>query len=293
MPVLSIGENLNIMGTITGKAMKERNKKVVQEMAIEQKEAGIDYIDLNIGPAGKIGKELMPWVVETVQEVVDLPCALDSSNVDAIHEGLKVHKGRALINSIMARPERMEALLPLAKEFDADFVGLLWGPDGMPRDEDERAMLCMEITTNAAAIGIPNERIWIDPIITPVSVQQNQLISGLNFMMMLQDIAPGVQATCGLSNISNGAPNHLRPILNQTHLMFLKRYGMTSAIVDYLDTVLLEICKDQHSDWEEVVYKIQDGEDVDMSSLTPDQLTYVKTAKVIMGQVLYSDSWLD
>lgn len=293
MPVLSIGENLNIMGTITGKAMKERNKEVVQKMALEQQKAGIDYIDLNIGPAGKIGKELMPWVVETVQEVVDLPCALDSSNIDAIHEGLKVHKGRALINSIMARPERMEALLPLAKEFDADFVGLLWGPDGMPRDEDERAMLCMEITTNAAALGIPNERIWIDPIITPVSVQQNQLISGLNFMMMLQDIAPGVQATCGLSNISNGAPNHLRPILNQTHLMFLKRYGMTSAIVDYLDTVLLEICKDQHADWEEVVYKIQDGEDVDMSSLTPDQLTYVKTAKVIMGQVLYSDSWLD
>jgi len=293
MPVLSIGENLNIMGTITGKAMKERNKEVVQKMAIEQKKAGIDYIDLNIGPAGKIGKELMPWVVKTVQEVVDLPCALDSSNIDAIHEGLKVHKGRALINSIMARPERMEALLPLAKEFDSDFVGLLWGPDGMPRDEDERAMLCMEITTNAAALGIPNERIWIDPIITPVSVQQNQLISGLNFMMMLQDIAPGAKATCGLSNISNGAPSHLRPILNQTHLMFLKRYGMTSAIVDYLDTVLLEICKDQHADWEEVVYKIQDGEDVDMSSLTPDQLTYVKTAKVIMGQVLYSDSWLE
>jgi len=293
MPVLSIGENLNIMGTITGKAMKERNKEVVQKMAIEQKKAGIDYIDLNIGPAGKIGKELMPWVVKTVQEVVDLPCALDSSNIDAIHEGLKVHKGRALINSIMARPERMEALLPLAKEFDSDFVGLLWGPDGMPRDEDERAMLCMEITTNAAALGIPNERIWIDPIITPVSVQQNQLISGLNFMMMLQDIAPGAKATCGLSNISNGAPNHLRPILNRTHLMFLKRYGMTSAIVDYLDTVLLEICKDQHADWEEVVYKIQDGEDVDMSSLTPDQLTYVKTAKVIMGQVLYSDSWLE
>ncbi|MFW6237500.1 MAG: dihydropteroate synthase, partial [Desulfosudaceae bacterium] len=208
--MILIGESLNVISTKIGRAFKERDPKPIQEEALDQKKRGMDYIDINLGPAKKDGTELMPWVIQTVQEVVDdIPLALDTSNIDAIEAGLKVYKETPqppLINSIMARPERYEKMIPLAAEYNADFIALMWGPDGLPRDENERAALAVELMTVANEAGIENERIWFDGIVTPVNVQQDQLMSLLNFQMMIGDIAPGCKSTCGLSNISNGPP---------------------------------------------------------------------------------------
>jgi len=278
-----------------GKALKERDPKPLQELAIQQTEAGMDWVDLNIGPAGKMGEELMTWLVPVIHEVTDLPLALDTSNIKAIEAGLKANKkGRALINSIMVRPERMDALLPLAKQYDADFIALLWGPEGMPRDENERGALCSEIVFKATGeFGIAPERILVDPIQTPVNVQQNQIMSALEFMKMFQDIAPGCRSTIGLSNVSNGPPEHLRPILNQVMLILWKRHGMYSAIVDTFDTRLHDIAKGKRPELEALVHKVEDGEAIDMSSLSKEEVDFVKSAKVILGHSLYSDSWLE
>lgn len=290
-----IGENLNIMSKKYGAALKAKEAKPLQELAIEEAKAGMDYVDLNIGPAGKMGEELMTWLVPAIEEVVDIPLALDTSNVKAIEAGLKAcKKNRPLINSIMVRPERMEALLPLAAKYDADFVGLLWGPEGMPRDENERGALCAELVFKATGeFGINPERIFVDPIQTPVNVQQNQIMSVLEFMKMFGDIAPGCRSTIGLSNVSNGPPDHLRPILNQVMLIIYMRYGMYSAIVDTYDTMLHEIARGKHPGLEAVVHKVMDGKPIDMGALSEEERRFAKTAKVILGQTLYSDSWLE
>ena len=290
-----IGENLNIMSIKYGAALKAKEAKPLQELAIEQAKAGMDYVDLNIGPAGKTGVELMTWLIPVIEEVVDIPLALDTSNVKAIEAGLKAcKKNRPLINSIMVRPERMEALLPLAAKYDAEFVGLLWGPEGMPRDENERGALCAELVFKATGeFGINPERIYVDPIQTPVNVQQIQIMSVLEFMKMFEDIAPGCRSTIGLSNVSNGPPDHLRPILNQVMLMILKRHGLYSAIVDCFDTKLHEIARGKRPELEALVYKVEDGQPVDMNTISDEERKYVKTAKVILGQTLYSDSWLE
>ena len=290
-----IGENLNIMSKTYGAALKARDAKPLQELAIVQAKAGMDWIDLNIGPAGKTGVELMSWLVPAIEEAVDVPVALDTSNIKAIEAGLQAcKKNRPLINSIMVRPERMEALLPLAAKYDAEFVGLLWGPEGMPRDENERGALCAELVFKATGeFGINPERIYVDPIQTPVNVQQIQIMSVLEFMKMFADIAPGCRSTIGLSNVSNGPPEHLRPILNQVMLIILKRHGLYSAIVDCFDTKLHEIARGKHPGLEALVHKVEDGQPIDLRSLSQEELKYVKTAKVILGQTLYSDSWLD
>jgi len=174
--MILIGENLNIMVKTIGQAMKERNPKPIQELAIAEAEAGVDYIDVNLGPARKGGEELMEWMVKTVQEVVDLPLYLDTTNVSAVEAGLKAYKnkqGKAVINSIMCRPERMEAQIPLVTKYDAGMVALLWGPEGMPRDAAERGLLAADILQKAAEAGVAGEDIWVDPIVTPVNVQQN------------------------------------------------------------------------------------------------------------------------
>jgi len=290
-----IGENLNIMSIKYGAALKAKEAKPLQELAIEQAKAGMDYVDLNIGPAGKTGVELMTWLIPVIEEVVDIPLALDTSNVKAIEAGLKAcKKNRPLINSIMVRPERMEALLPLAAQYDAEFVGLLWGPEGMPRDENERGALCAELVFKATGeFGINPERIYVDPIQTPVNVQQIQIMSVLEFMKMFEDIAPGCRSTIGLSNVSNGPPDHLRPILNQVMLMIYKRHGLYSAIVDCFDTKLHEIARGKRPELEALVQKVEDGQPIDLNAISVEERKYVKTAKVILGQTLYSDSWLE
>jgi 5-methyltetrahydrofolate corrinoid/iron sulfur protein methyltransferase len=289
-----IGENLNVVTKIYGQAMKDRNPKPLQEIAAQEAERGVDFIDVNIGPARKGGEELMSWIVKIIQEVAPkTPLALDTSNIAAMEAGLKVHKGQALINSIMARQERMDNMMPLVKKYDAHMIGLLWGPEGMPRDEHERGMLTAEILANADAHGIENERIWFDPIIAPLNIQQPQLISALEYMKMLQDMAPGAKSTCGLSNSSNGVPDDLRPIINRTYVVMLQRYGMVSAIVDAFDDDLHKVVDGKNPEAVKIVYDIMDGKSVDIPSMSKDLQNYAKTARVIMGQVLFSDSWLE
>ncbi len=296
--MLLIGESLNVISTKIGRAYKERDPKPIQEEALFQKEKGMDFIDINLGPAKKDGHELMPWVVQTVQEVVsDVPLALDTSNINAIEAALKVIKPAGeqahIINSIMVRPERYEPMVPLAVDNNADFICLLWGPDGLPRDENERAALAVELMYFANEAGIPNEKIWVDGIVTPVNIQQPQLMSLMDFQAMLQDIAPGAKSTCGLSNISNGPPDNLRPILNQTYMVMLERNGMHSVIADPLDDTLIAIAKGQRQDIVDLIHNTMDENAPDMASLSKEMQDYKKTVDVILGRSLYSDSWLE
>ena len=291
--MILIGENLNIMSKTLGPALKERNPEPIQEMAKAETEAGVDLIDLNIGPARKAGDEMMAWAVETVQEVTSLPLSLDTTNPTAMEAGLKAHQGKALINSISLQPERLEQELPLARKYNANMIGLLWGTEGMPRDANERCLLAVDIVYKANELGIPNEDIWIDPIATPVSVEINQVKACLEFMSMLGEIAPGCKSVVGLSNISNGTPTNLRPYLNQTYLMMLLKYGLYSAIVDAFDTELISIAKGKRPELLSLVHRVMDGKKPDLSSLSPEEVRYAKTTRVLMGEILYSHSWLE
>jgi len=291
--MILIGENLNIISTTIGPALKEWDPKPIQDMAKAESEAGIGFIDLNIGPARRGGPELMEWVVQTVQEVTDKPLSLDTTNLDAMEAGLKVCKNDVLINSVSLQPNRLERGLKMAAEYKADTIGLLWGAEGMPRDANERAMLAVDFIYKANELGIPNEKIWIDPIASPISVEINQVKACVEFMGMLEDIAPGCKSTVGLSNISNGAPNDLRPHLNRAYLIMLMRNGLYSAIADSFDAELVAIAAGEMPEIVNLVHRVMDGVAMDMASLTKQEQNYVKTTRVLMGESLFSHSWLD
>ena len=121
--MILIAEAINIMSKTIGPAMKECDAKPVQKLAKGETEAGVDYLDLNIGPARKVGDKLMAWLVDTVQQASDLPLSLDTSNYAATEAGLKLCKKQALVNSVSLQPERLEVGLPLAKKYNADMVG--------------------------------------------------------------------------------------------------------------------------------------------------------------------------
>ncbi len=291
--MILIGENVNIMPKTIGPALKERNPKPIQELVEAEVTAGIDYLDINIGPARKAGDELMAWAVNVVQEVTDQPLSLDTTNPVAMEAGLKIYRGRALVNSVSLQPERLEKLLPMVKKYNAEMIGLLWGVDGMPRDANERCLLAVDLVYKANEAGIPNEDIWIDPIVTPVSVEINQVQACLEFMSMLGDIAPGCKSIIGLSNVSNGTPARLRPYLNRTYMIMLMKHGLYSAIADAFDSELIRIARGGMPEIVNLVHRVMDGEQPDMASLSQQEAEYVKTVRVLTGESLYSHSWLE
>ena len=293
--MLIIAENINIMSKTIGEAIRNREKRPVQELAEKLGEAGCHALDLNAGPARKDGPELMEWLVGTVEEVTTLPLSLDTTNIEAIEAGLGVYQGRGgppIINSISVRPERLDALLPLAVEHGAWVVGLMLGVEGIPRDANERGMLLAEFLHRAGKAGLKEKDIYIDPIVLPIASQQDQLTACTEFMSMLSELAPGVSSTCGVSNVSNGVDNDLRPILNRTYTAMLMRHGLKSAIVNGLDPVTVDIMGGKRPDIVALVHGVMDGSPSDKKSLTSEELDYVKTTRVLLGRTIFSESWL-
>ncbi len=292
MKIFTIAESINIMSKTIGPAIREKDKGPIQKMAEEQLEAGADMLDLNLGPARKAGDEIMRWLVETVQEVKkDVRLALDTTNTAAVEAGLQVCNERALINSISAQPQSMEERLPLVKKYDADFVALTMSEEGIPRDANERAVALTTIMAMADELGIDHARFWVDPIVLPVSVDINQVKAYMEFLPMVKEIVPGATNTCGLSNVSNGAPNDLRPVLNRVYLMMLYHLGQESAILDTYDSEIMAICRGERMDQVEYIGKLMNGEDIQPTNDTEKML--YKTFKVLNGDVLYSHSWLE
>jgi 5-methyltetrahydrofolate corrinoid/iron sulfur protein methyltransferase len=297
----TIAENINVTNKIIGAAFKEKDEKPIREFLERILPSDPDWVDINLGPARKNGAELMPWVVNIVQSMTDKPIVLDTTNIEAIEAGLKTVKdpSNALINSIMCRPERYEVLLPMCAKYGCCWVGLMWGPNGMARDANERAELTTELLMYALNLGVHAEKAFIDPIITPVNIQQDQLMNNLEFIEMLPDIVeaidPGHRArsTNGVSNVSNGNPEPLRPILNRTYLCMLQKKGMYSSIVDAFDQEMTDLCKGKSKWFSDLVFGVMDGKEYDYSKMDKKEVDVVKTAKVVLGHSLFSASWLD
>jgi 5-methyltetrahydrofolate corrinoid/iron sulfur protein methyltransferase len=293
MAFFRIGENLNVMSKVLGPAMKERIAKPIQEMAVKETEAGVDFIDVNIGPAKKNGPEMMEWLVKTIQEVTDTRLSLDTTNMEATEAGLKVAKNPPLINSVSLQTSRVDAGLKMAKKYDSDFIALLWSDDGMPRDVNERAMHIVDFIQKATDMGISTDKMWVDPIASPISVEINQVKACVEFMGMLKDIAPGIKSTVGLSNVSNGVPDELRTYLNIPYVIMLIKNGLTSAIVDAFDKNLYDVVSGKNDKVVQLIEKVYNGEKVDTAALSGNELKYVKSAKVLMGEILFSNVWLE
>ncbi len=295
MYVQCIAESINIMGTRTGNAMRQRDPGPIVEMAHQEVADGGDFLDLNIGPARKDGTDLMPWIVRVTEAVTDCPLSMDTTNADALIAGMKAAKNpeRHLMNSISLQPERMKKLIPVAAEAGCYVVALLWGVDGMPRDSNERAAMTVELCMAMNEAGIPNEKILVDPIATPITLGSDQVMSGLEFMAMLPEIVPGAKSTVGLSNVSNGVSTEKRHYLNRAYLAMLMKYGIWSAIVDTYDHELIELAHGERPELVKIVHDIMDDNDPDPDSLSPKELEYYKTTRVLMGKTVFSESWLE
>lgn len=237
--MIIIGERINGMFNDIGEAIKNEDPEPIQEWAVKQVEAGADYLDANVGPAVEDSPEVMKWLVEVIQDEVDAPVALDTTNVDAIEAGLEVHEGSAMINSTTAQPEKMESILPLVAEYDANVIGLAMDKSGVPKDAETRTAKAMEIIANADARGIPMENLFIDPLILPVNVAQDHAPEVLETIQRVKKLAdPAPNTVLGLSNVSQNCNN--MKLINRTFLVMAMAVGLDSVIAEANDEDLID-----------------------------------------------------
>ncbi|MCM8763037.1 MAG: dihydropteroate synthase [Candidatus Omnitrophica bacterium] len=233
-----IGELINGMYKEAGRAIREKDKSVIQRLAKRQKEAGADALDLNCGPVSKDPVLDMRWLIETVQEVVDMPLSLDSTKANVIEEGLKLVKNKAIINSTSADSEKLEILVPLAIKYNASLIGLTLDKNGVPQDKDRRLELAARIVADCQEKGFPVENLYIDPVVLPVNVAQNQAGLVLEVLKEFKIIStPAPKTIVGLSNISQGTTK--RRLINRTFLSMAIAADLDAAILDPLDEELM------------------------------------------------------
>lgn len=291
--MILIGENVQILAKVVSEAIQSRDARPLQELAVKQAEADVHYLDLNIGPARKNPEETMGWLVDKIQEVVDTPLCLDTTNPVAMEAGLARCERRAIINSANGTAASREKMMPLARKYDAHIIISVLNDAGIPHDAASRAESILETVEYANGLGIPNPAIWVDPIMMPVAVAQPQAVEVLEFLKLLPDLLPETRSTVGLSNLSNGVPARLRPFLNRVMLVMAQRVGLTSAIVDSFDHDLIRLAGGEPRHLVDLVHRTMDGEPVDMASLSSEARDVYKTARVLLGRELFSPSWLE
>lgn len=233
--MLIIGERISIVSKKVREAIENRYKGPIQDIATEQWKAGAHMIEANIGPAEERGEELMEWIVTTIQEAVPLPVSLDTTNPKAMEAGLEVHNnqwGKPLINSTSFDPERF-VMFELAAKYEAPIIALTVGKGGLPRDAEERVEIAAALIEKASEYNILPENIYLDPLVLQISGSQEQAKEVLRAIKLFQELNdPPMKTIVGLSNLSNGCPRDIRPILNRYYLALLMYEGLSAAIVN-------------------------------------------------------------
>ncbi|KAA3656675.1 MAG: hypothetical protein DWQ04_30330 [Chloroflexi bacterium] len=302
-----IGENIHIISPKVKVALRERDAKFFQDLAVRQVEAGADVLDLNLGPRKKDWEEVFPWMVKIVEEVADVPICFDSTNLLGIEAGLKaVTKAQPIINSTSAEAERLEKVPLVAKQYNARLIALTMGKSGIPVAADDRVNIALEsLIPRAMEIDFPVSDLIIDPLVLTVSGCQEfcpELIEAVRTLQFAWDPPPPISV--GLSNVSNAVPHKNRPLINRVYCAMLMGVGLKMMIADPFDEDLKVVVKaietrDDSTPVNKLYLAINDRieameepsvDDVDMND--PEQVAIWKTVQILLNKVIYADAYL-
>ena len=302
-----IGENIHIISQSVKDALRDRNAKFFQDLAVRQVDACAQALDLNLGPRKKDWEEVFPWLVKSVEAVVDVPLSFDSTNILGIEAGLKtVTKARPIINSTSAEPERLEQVPLLAKQYDARLIALTMGKSGIPVSADERVTIALEaLIPRMLELDIDIQDLIIDPLALTVSGCQEycpELLEAIRTLQYAWDPPPAI--SIGLSNVSNAVPNENRAIINQVYCVMVMGAGLQMMIADPLDEGLKETIriveeKDGSTPVGRLYLSIHDAvanmEEPSAAAVDvddPEQVAIWKTVQILLNKVIYADSYL-
>lgn len=229
-PFCIIGERINPTGRKKfQEELRAGNLDTIKVDVEQQVAGGADVLDVNMGVPLTDEPELMRKAVKLVQSLTDLPICIDSSVIEALQAGLETYEGKALVNSITAEDERIEAILPLVKKYDAAIIGLTNDETGIPMVAEERMAMVDKLVQAMDKYGIPLENLVIDPLCMTVGADPTAGTVLFETLQMIKD-KYGLNTTIGASNVSFGLPN--RHAANAAFLPMAMHAGLTSAVMD-------------------------------------------------------------
>jgi len=230
-PFAIIGERINPTGRkIFQLQLRNGDLSRVEIDVKEQADGGAMLLDVNMGTPLADEAELMRRAVTLIQELTDLPLVIDSSIIEVLEAGLAAYQGKALVNSVTAEDERLEAILPLVRKYGAAVIGLPNDEEEIPEEPARRVDLARKLIHVATErYKIPVEDIVIDPLAMPVGADTLHPTRTLETIAMIK-AEFGVNMTLGASNVSFGMPE--RHAIAATFLPIAITYGLTSAIMD-------------------------------------------------------------
>ncbi len=302
-----IGENIHIIAEKVKEALTARDREFFMDLAVKQVEAGAKAVDINLGPRKKDFAEVWPWIIETVETVVDVPLSIDTTNVDGMEAALKsIKKAQPILNSTSAEPERLEKVPLLAKKYGAKVIALTLRPEGIPIEADARVNIAVEsLIPRMMEIDYPMSNLIIDPLVLTVSGCQEycpHLIETVRTLQYAWDPAPMISV--GLSNVSNAVPNENRPLINRVYLAMLMGVGLQMMIANPFDEKQNDVIKwietkDTSTPLGRVYNKIAErtaaSEEIQISDFDtsdPEQTAIWKTTQILLNKVIYADSYL-
>jgi len=232
--MIIVGERINSTRTSIQEALQAGDEEALVREARDQWAAGADYLDVNTATMLDTEVEWMTRLVTGIQaRLPEALLAIDSPNAAALEAGLRAHRGRAMLNSITGERERIEAVLPLVREFQPRVIALTMDDEGLQREADKRFAIGARLIELLAREGVPPDNVFVDPLIFPVSAEGDAGRIALDIMDKLKAAYPGVHTICGLSNVSHGLP--VRRQINQVYMLMAMSRGLDAAIVDPLD----------------------------------------------------------
>ena len=233
-----VGERLNPTGRKPLiDAYVSGNNDYVINLALEQSNEGSEILNVNVGVPDLDEERAMKRVIKGIQEVVDVPLQLDSSNVKALEAGLRYYNGRTIVNSVNGKEKSLETILPIVKKYGACVVGLTLDENGIPSTAEGRFNIAKKIVERAEQYGIKRQDIFIDCLSLTVSAQQDEAMETIKAIKMVKENL-GCKTILGVSNISFGIPN--RQALNNTYLNLALGAGLDLAIINTEDRTIVE-----------------------------------------------------
>jgi 5-methyltetrahydrofolate--homocysteine methyltransferase len=239
--MIIVGENINASIPRVSSVIQRKDTKALLDLAQEQANAGVDYIDVNVG--SEIGSRqdevaAMQWALERIQEHVDIPLALDSSDPVVLEAGLQVRDERpSLINSTKGEDKSLREVVPLAEKYGMPLVALAMDENGIPQGEEQRLQVCRKIARVCEEHGVPLEDVLFDPLVLPISTDTTQGMVTLKTVEQLKREFPLAKTIMGLSNVSFGLP--ARSFLNTAFIHMAVYAGLDAAIINPLQKELM------------------------------------------------------
>lgn len=301
--MILIGENIHVISKQVREALINRDEKFISELIKIQ--SNMDFIDLNIGPAKGGMEEILPWLASLVKKYSDLNISFDTTNSDEMKKGLENFDGDTFINSTSSDEPRLSRMIDMAAEFGSNLIALTLSKEtGIPKTADGRLEIAFNIYEKCLEKEIESEKLFFDPLILPVNVEQSQGLEAINTIKMIKEsFDPPVKTVIGLSNISNGCPKEIRPLINRVYACLAFGAGLDAAIIDAKDFELVRILKmlDENSPNSDIdnlyvnlAQMIKDFgglEDVEFDRTDKEQLKIIKTAGILLNREIYSHSF--